>query len=307
MNRHLRLFIAGLAGLALNLSGSVGKAHGRIQAGHVLPLFFHNPQKKLFKNIINWLVENDFAFISTQELHHIIKKKEAPKKKMAWVTFDDGWRQNIDNVIPAIIEFDIPATFFISTYPVENSGYFWWSAVKRYKKKLPPPYRNDLSEIWRLPWPEIKKVIDELIGNEEGIQREAMTVEEVTRLSKLPQVTIGCHGTHHLLVTHCSENELVKEILDSKLTLESWIKMPVKYFAYPKGVYGQREKHSLKKYGYELAASTNNYLITEDPDPYVVPRFGVLNEAYFSEAICHVLGIWQPFKNMFKLSHKIAA
>ena len=306
MNRRLRLFIAGIAGLALNLSGSVEKAHGRIQENHVLPLFFHNPQEKLFRNIIKWLVDNGFAFISTQELNKSIRRKEGLNKKMAWITFDDGWRDNIDNVIPAITELDIPATFFVSTYPVEKSGYFWWTAVNRYKKKLPPKYRNNTSEIWRQPWPEIKKIVEELIGDEKESQREAMTVEEVTGISKLPQVTIGCHGTHHLLGTSCSENELVKEILESKLSLESWIKKPVKYFSFPKGVYSEREKHSLKKHGYELAASSDNYLIAEDVDLYAVPRFGVLNEAYFSEAICHVLGIWQPFKNKFKLSHKIA-
>ena len=305
MNRHLRLFIAGTAGLALNLSGSVEKAQRRIQEGHVLPLCFHNPQKKLFKNIINWLIENGFAFISTQELNHIIRRKESPKKKMVWITFDDGWRKNIDNVIPTIIEFDIPVTLFISTYPVENSGYFWWTAVNRYKNKLPPKYRNNTSKIWRLPWPEINIIVKEIIRNEKVIQREAMTVQEVVDISKLPQVTIGCHGIHHLLTIHCSEEELVTEILDSKLTLERWVEKPVKYFSYPKGIYGKREKSILKKYGFELAASTNNYLITEDTDLYVVPRFGVLNEAYLCEAICHVLGIWQPFKNKFKLSRKI--
>ena len=81
---------------------------------------------------------------------------------MAWITFDDGWRDNIDNVIPTLTELDIPATFFISTYAVEKSGYFWWTAVNRHRKKLPPEYRNNTSEIWHQPWPEIKKIVEEL-------------------------------------------------------------------------------------------------------------------------------------------------
>ena len=306
MNRHLRFFFAAIAGLALNFSGSVEKAHRRIQDGHVLPLYFHNPQKELFKNIINWLKKKGFAFISSRELIHILRRKEAPHQKSAWISFDDGWRENVDNVIPTLVEYDVPATFFISTYPVETSGYFWWSVVRKYNSKVSSKYKKNLTDLWQLPWIEIETIVNELLAKEKQIQREAMTFEEVIEISILPQVTIGCHGVHHLLMTRCSEDELAAEILDSKSTLERWIDKPVKYFAYPKGVFGQREKSILKKYGYELAAGTNNFLITKDTDLYVVPRFGVLNEAYFYEAICHVLGIWQPFKNKFKLSLKIA-
>jgi hypothetical protein len=59
------------------------------------------------------------------------------------------------------------------------------------------------------------------------------------------------------------------------------------------------------KHGYELAAGTKHQLITQAPDRYALPRFGILNDAYFYEAICHVLGIWQPIKNKIKSYHKI--
>jgi len=296
MERRIRNIFGGLLGLTLNFSGVVEKARRRIKDGHILPLYFHKPQKKLFDKIIIWLQENDFAFISTRELLSIIKRKEAPHKKMVWITFDDGWRTNIENVIPTIIKNDIPATFFVSTYPVETSGYFWWSAVKQYNKKVSSKYKRNLNELWRLPWPELKMIVDDLIKNEKVNQREAMNVQDLSDISKLQQVTIGSHGVYHLIPEQCSDKEYVLEFAESKLTLESWLGKSVKYFSYPKGIYSERERYILRECGYELAASTENSLIKNYVDPYLVPRHAVLDDGYFSEAICHVLGIWQPIK-----------
>ena len=295
MNRRIRNIAAGIAGFALNLSGFVERARRGIKDGCILPIYFHNPSGKLFKNIIHWLKDNRFFFISTKDLIDIIKRPKYTQKKLVWITFDDGWRDNLDNIIPTLIEYDIPATFFISTYPAKTSGFFWWTAVNRFKKKLPEKYRSDISEIWRRPWPEIEAVIKELIRNEKTIPREAMTIQEIIDISKLPQVTIGGHGVHHLITKHSSNDELISELIDSKIALENWIKMPVKYFSYPRGIYSQRDKPILKECGYELAASTENYLISNSTDLYAVPRFTVFDEAYYYEALCRVVGIWEPF------------
>jgi peptidoglycan/xylan/chitin deacetylase (PgdA/CDA1 family) len=220
MKKKIRDITAALAGILLHISGSVGKAKKKIEREYILPLYFHNPEKKLFHNVIKWLKDNDFSLISTRELIDVIKRRETPQKRTAWITFDDGWRRNLENVIPTVVEYDVPVTFFISTYPVENSGFFWWSVINRYKKELVLRYGIKRPEIWRLSWPEIKNIVNELETNGSKMQREAMTVREVIEISKLPQVTIGSHTVHHPIVKHCSETELISEILDSKLTLE---------------------------------------------------------------------------------------
>jgi peptidoglycan/xylan/chitin deacetylase (PgdA/CDA1 family) len=305
MNKYLRTYLAGLAGLSLHLSGVVEKAHRRIEKSLVLPIYFHNPRKDLFEKVVVWLKKNDFTFISTQEMIRILKGQKDPRKKLVWITFDDGWQANINNVIPTIIHYNIPVSFFISTYPVEKSGFFWWTQIIRNKNKLPAKYRADTSKIWHLSWQELYAIIKDLDGNDKGFVREAMTVQEVREISKLPQVTIGSHGVHHLILTHCTEKDLISEIAQSKLALEDWTGKTVNYFCYPKGFYGKREISILEHYGYDLAATIENSVITQDTDLYVVPRHAVLDDGFFFETICHVLGIWQPIRNKWLKKNRL--
>lgn len=306
MHRLARNIIAGFIGMILNNLGFVDTAKRKITKGCILPIYFHKPRKNLFRNIIIWLKDNNFIFISTKQLVDIIQGKLTLKEKLAWISFDDGWKHNIDNVIPTIVEYNIPATFFITTDPIENTkGLFWWSIIRKNRKKLPLKYRKNLGKLWSVPEAERRKVLDNVTRRIDRItQREAMTVQDVKDIAKLPQITIGSHTVHHAISMNCTEHELESEIRDSKIKIEKWIGKEVKYFSYPNGDFDGRERYILKKYGFELAATTENFVINANADRkldlFFVPRHAVVNDGYFCEAICHVVGVWQPFMRKIK-------
>ena len=54
-------------------------------------------------------------------------------------------------------------------------------------------------------------------------------------MSSNPLVTIGSHSKTHPLLSQCSNEDLNVEIVRSKKYLESLIKRPVRFFAYPSG------------------------------------------------------------------------
>ena len=111
--------------------GSIHKAkNAAFESGRITGIAFHNPNKKFFKNSIQWLIRNGFTFISTRQLIDILKNKEKPPNGAVWISFDDGWKQNINNVIPILIEYNIPATFFITTGPAEKDGLYWWKLAE---------------------------------------------------------------------------------------------------------------------------------------------------------------------------------
>lgn len=306
MHRLARNIIAGLIGMVLNNLGFVYNAKRKIKKGCILPVYFHKPQKNLFRRIIVWLKDNNFTFISTKQLVDIIEGKLALKDKAVWISFDDGWRDNIDNIIPTIVEYNIPATFFITTDPIENDkGLFWWSIIKRNRKKLPLKYRKNVGQLWLVPEADRRKVLDNVTRRIDRMPpREAMTVQDITDIAKLPQITIGSHTAHHAISTNCTEYELESEIRDSKIKIEKWIGKEVKYFSYPNGDFDGREIYILKKYGFELAATTENFVINTNADRkldlFFVPRNAVVDDGYFVEAICHVIGVWQPFMRRIK-------
>ena len=292
----MRNVIGGLIATGLILSGSYHRAKKEAMSDHkILPLFFHTISKEFFKKCIRWLKENGFVFISTKQLISYLNGAESIPERAVWITFDDGWKENISNVIPTIIEYDIPVTFFISTDPIEHGGVFWWSYVTKYGKYLPEDC-NTIKKMRRIKENRRKELIEGLEKKfSKSMTREAMTVQDVINISKLPQITIGCHTVNHVIMPNCTDAELEYELKRSKELIEHWINNSITLFSYPEGIYDQRSKEFVVKHGFEFATSIDNRFITKTEDLYAIPRFWVRGEGFFSEAKCQMLGIWNPF------------
>ena len=302
MRRKLRNLFAGILGLLLVFFGFVRRAKRKAFLGqYITSIYFHNPNKKLFRKCIHWLKKNGYVFITSEQLVDIIKNKNTPPMGAVWISFDDGWLGNMHNVVPIIIKKNIPVTFFLSTDPIKNTGVFWWTYAMKFRKYLPVTYRNNIRMLWHVDECKRKQILKDLeIKFANKVKREAMTIQDVRYLSTLPQITLGSHTVHHVLTPNCSDSELDFEILNSKTTLENWIGEKIFCFSYPNGYYDGREVKILQKYFYDFSATTENRLVTTDENLFKIPRFAVMNDGFFSENLCHMVGIWQPFVNNLK-------
>jgi peptidoglycan/xylan/chitin deacetylase (PgdA/CDA1 family) len=299
IKRKTRNIICYILSYYLIFSGKLKKSLEDLEnEGLVLSFYAHNPNRQLFEKCIIWLRNKGFRFISSKELVDIIENKQKIKKAV-WLSFDDGWKGNVENVIPILEKYNIPATFFISTKPIED-GYFWWTIAEKYKSLLPISFKD----LWSIPENQRKEIIENIVNNIRNkgveIEREAMTIEDIQRISKNNLVTIGSHTVNHAIIPNCTDVELEYEINNSKKELENWTGKEVKYFSYPNGDFDGREKEILEKYGFELAATTENKFISLESDIYFIPRFSVMNDGSFAENLCHMLGIWQPFISKIK-------
>lgn len=301
MMRKARNILASILAFMLIIFGFVRRARKTaFSDGHITPLYFHNPSRKLFEKCIKWLKKNSYVFISTDELIDIINKRKPPVKGAVWLTFDDGWKDNVTNVVPVVAEQNIPVTIFISTRPVEGNGVFWWTYAENFINELPMPYKNDINLLWKIPEIERKQIIDELISkHKNGLPREAMTIDEVKEITKIPQVTIGSHTINHVITPNCTIEELDKEIGESKSKLEEWTGKKIISFTYPNGDLEGKEIDVLKKYNFVLAATAENRFINPDDNIFRLPRFSVSNGSFIEE-ICHMTGIWKPVINKIK-------
>ena len=299
---RIRRYLGSLIGYYLLASGLARKARQKVLSNeYITPVYFHNPTKENFIKCISWLKENGYVFLSSEELVAMLNGKMAIPKGAIWISFDDGWSGNLGNAIPTILEYDIPATFFISTDPVERSGVFWWSIVQKYEEHLPIPYKNDGRKLWKIREEERAKIIGDLEQRFlKGFRREAMTVGDIKHIANNPQITIGCHTVHHAIMPNCTDSELEFEIKQSKSALENWTGKQVNFFSYPNGDFDGREKKVLQKYGFELSATIEKRFIFADDDVYLIPRFSVPDNATFPEAMCRMLGIFNPFITMGK-------
>jgi peptidoglycan/xylan/chitin deacetylase (PgdA/CDA1 family) len=288
----MRKFTRQIIAQILILLGCVRRKNKSVLSENLITsIYFHNPSKKLFEKCVNWLISNKYHFISTDDLYEILNGNVLPKKGSVCLTVDDGFTNNLENIIPITEKLKIPITIFISTEPVKN-GIFWWSYIERNlniknKKKTIESCKN-MPNIDRINF--INKIRLGL-----NLSREAMSKDDVIRISKLKNVTIGNHTVNHPITKRCEIEDLQYEITEASNELKSWIKKDINYFAYPNGDFDERETTFLIKNNIKLAFTTvPNHISTKNKNNnFQIPRFSVNDNGSFSENICKMVGVWQ--------------
>jgi len=86
---------------------------------------------------------------------------------------------------------------------------------------------------------------------------------------------VGSHSKTHADFSKLSDSKLIDEISESKKILENKLGVPVRYFAYPKGMYGTRIREAVRDAGYDLGFSMDNGYVVEGIDRFAIPRVGV--------------------------------
>ena len=305
LKRKARNIIASMVGLCLITLGFVKRAKQEIlKNNYITGIYFHNPSKRLFEKCVKWLINNKFTIITSNQLIDIIQGKIPMPLNAVWLSIDDGWKENMTNVLPFAVENKIPITFYISTEPVEFSGFFWWTLAEKFQYLLPMPYREDLSKLWKIPEIERLNIINEVKQKmPNGYFREAMNIQELKEISIYDFLTIGSHTVNHVITINCSNDELDYELSESKKKLEYWTGKTVNTFSYPNGDYSGKEISYLMKNGYVMAAVQDDEFITSKTNIYKVPRFSI-GEGFFPEELCHMLGVWQKIMKKMKRVHK---
>lgn len=283
----------------LYLNGSVNKAiKDGISGKYILSIYFHNPEKGLFEKCIKWLKRKGYKFLSVDELIQIRDGLIEFPKGGVIVTIDDGWKENIPNIVRISKKESIPVTIFITAEPLKTMNSYWWSYVKK-ANQLNIPIQS-IEELKKIDNSKRVKIINDL-RSKIIIEKESMTITELKEINENKTISIGSHTVSHPILTKCSDLESSYEIKCSKEELENIINKQIKYFAYPNGNYGLREIEILKKSGYKAAFSTiTDYLTKKNLDKtFQYPRFEVLENVSFAENICRITGVW------FKKQHKI--
>jgi peptidoglycan/xylan/chitin deacetylase (PgdA/CDA1 family)/SAM-dependent methyltransferase len=191
---------------------------------------------------------------------------KAPSNAVA-LTFDDGYRDNLDTVAPLLVSLGLPATFFVTTQAFEGQTEYWWDALERaLLGSATLPLTLDVtiagerrvfataSEADRKQSHDVlhKLLVKASLQDREmhlarilqsagapatGFQAPLLTAHEVQRLASLPGCAIGTHTAHHLALGHQSAAVVGRELEDSCNVLESLLKRPVTALAYPYGDY----------------------------------------------------------------------
>ncbi len=87
-----------------------------------------------FKTHLDYLKSNDFQVLAFSEAIDYIKS-DAPNRKTAVISVDDGYKSFYDNALPLLQQYGYPATLFINTETVGSGDYMDWESIKKSREE----------------------------------------------------------------------------------------------------------------------------------------------------------------------------
>jgi peptidoglycan/xylan/chitin deacetylase (PgdA/CDA1 family) len=148
------------------------------------------------------------------------------------LTFDDGFRDVAENALPVLEEHGFRATVFLATGVTDRRSAFGWYVDQ-------PPV---------LSW------------------------DEVVHLDRVGTLEFEAHTVTHPNLLALDDETADAEIRVSKVELEERLQRAVTVFAYPAGLFGERERRYVAAAGYRLAVSCEPGVNGLTTDPLALRR-----------------------------------
>lgn len=222
--------------------------------------------------------------------------------RTACITFDDGYPDWMESVVPVLERLNAHATFFITTGQLDGEP--MWNerllfAVSNAQKQTQPllledaklpalsfsrdsDRRSTLSNIERFLKYQSEENRSNYIAQLDAhtgvnsLRAPSMSATDVRELHSRG-FDIGGHSSSHPILTQCSSERAYQEIAGSKEALEYVIRGSVKFFAYPNGIPGrdfnQEHIEMVARTGYRAALTTSRGFASADTQPFQIPRF----------------------------------
>ena len=169
---------------------------------HIHPLY--TPKKVAeFEQDLDFLLQY-FQAVDMETVKDVTLNGKILEKPSFHITFDDGLREVYHIILPILEQKNIPATAFVNTAFMDNRELF-------YRHKQMVTMNEDLflyAQSPYLTWDELKMM------QERGF-------------------TIGAHSIDHPNYTSISEEEQIRQTLQSCREIEQHLGTPCRYFSFP--------------------------------------------------------------------------
>ncbi len=259
------------------------------------------------------VLKRRFVVLSLEEFADRLERKMPLPNSSCVITFDDGWRDNYVNALPALAKHGLPSVVFLPVNYIGRDRLFWPEALThlllsvvdavrrspgrrtRFETLLSPvglhtvldlagdsPRQEVIAIVARqkqIPRPEMEALLAAL-ERELNVRRGDLGAtdgfidwDQAAQMSE-NGVTFGGHGAEHLLLTQVTPAEQESELRASKAMLDR-LNEPVASFSYPNGYFTPEIAERVKASGYRLAFTTSRGFVSCDHDPFAVSRLNV--------------------------------
>ena len=251
--------------------------------------------RSAFQGQVAWLAEHARVLPLGPAFEELAAGRAADgDKPLVALTFDDGYRDNVEIAAPILEDAGLRGTFYITAGIVADDEMMWFDRAAMMWVGGQPAVLADLvaANSSQQP-PELATIFDWMAtlkalapaeraavvaayepSDADRARFRMMTPADVRTLNEKGH-EIGSHTITHPLLSALSEAEIDRELSASKLELQDWIGADVPGFCYPNGDHDERVVETAKATGYRYACSVAPGRNDSGIDPFRLRRFDI--------------------------------
>jgi len=250
----------------------------------------------------------------TIEAWHKQKATLTKQPKLSFsITFDDGWLDNYQHAYPVLKEYNIPGMIFLVSHFINTDHVFWPERLislvldthktdktlfqhKSFKwltelhinyifdQSITPSIEDADKIICAVKKHyndnEINQKIDiclPLLTHQPSTtmpRRQILNQSEIKEMIQSGLMSAGSHTINHLRLNMIPEKALENEIIGSKSTLETMLKVKIDTFCYPNGDQSEAANQLVQEH-YSYACTTKKGINVASSLPHQLMRFNL--------------------------------
>jgi peptidoglycan/xylan/chitin deacetylase (PgdA/CDA1 family) len=236
-----------LAALLLRLSGLHWLQREIFRRDRVAILLYHDPTPEALERHLRYLSKR-YRWLSLRELVDAISAghwSTLPPKSLV-VTLDDGYAGN-HRLLESFRRHGVVPTLYLCSHVVATGRRFW--------QEEQPPLVDELCG------EDTARLLDRLreatgfAPEREYPERRALGAKQIEEMD--PWVDFESHGRFHFVLPRCDDALARDELAGSRASLAERLGRSCDHFAYPFGLYGEREVRMVEECGYLSARTTD--------------------------------------------------
>ena len=266
--------------------------------------------KSLFRKHLEYLQRRRYVFVNMTGLLEAVDNKNRLNKFVV-LTFDDGFRNVIENAYPIMKEYNAKGCLYLVSDLVGKNELLWTDLIETVIRNQKT---KDFQFIFKGEVFNYKLSDSRSVGYAmKDIKAKLRTLPDKERLEHLTQfdnydlinipeefiiadweqireldpniLEIGCHTRRHPnCINLVTDNELADELYNSKLDIERNTRIRVIHFCYPAGSYNDSVISRLKSYGYRTAVTVEKGFNDKNSHIFKLKRMAVDEDILFFKA-----------------------
>jgi peptidoglycan/xylan/chitin deacetylase (PgdA/CDA1 family) len=239
-----------------------------------------------FRCIIAMLLERDYEIVTMSGVEERLRTQPSPTRKLACLTFDDGFRDTYEHAFAICKSFGVPMVVYVMTGTMQRAFPMWGlmleqaiarndavelacgGEVQRLPTATPAQQRRAyliLSQRFADAHPQQCREMCEDLAWRNGVSAQkladeyTLTPEMIREMQASGLVEFGAHSLSHPKLALLNVAEARHEIAESRRELERVLGQEVLHFAYPFGgsdAAGPREFELCRELGFRTVVTS---------------------------------------------------